>query len=376
MRNQFQQPTPVMQTTASQHATKSILFLRFSITEQVLFAKRLSFLIKAGITVLESMTIIRNQTKSKRKQRIFNSIIADISAGQYLSSSLAKYRQLFGSFTINIIRIGEQTGMLSENLIYLAQELSKRQALQRKIRSALMYPLCITIATLGVTGLLVVFIFPKIMPIFISLDITLPLTTRILLAISAYLTDWGLLTICGIALAVILFSILRTLFPSVRTAIDWTILKLPIVGNIARAYNCANFCRTLGLAINTDVNIIPAMQITADVIRNTLYKHACFDIAQHSMQGENISLTMIRYPALFPDMLPHMVLIGEKTGSLSQTLGYLSDHYEAEVDEGTKNLSNAIEPVLLMIMGTLVGLIAVSIISPIYEVTRYLSNGY
>ncbi len=355
-------------------SSESTQFLRFSIQEQVLFAKRLSFLVKAEVSLLESITMIRNQTKSKRKRRVFDSIIQDIEAGQFLSTSLAKYGYLFGEFTVNIIRIGENAGVLSENLMYLADELGKRRALKRKVQSALIYPIFISIATLGVTGLLVVFIFPKIMPIFISLNIALPLTTRMLLAVSVYLQNWGILTLLGILIAIIVFMVARTLLLPIRTATDWFLLKLPIAGNIARSYNCANFCRTLGLNINAGVNLVEAMHITAQVTKNVMYKNAYLDIASHIVKGKKISDIMMHHTTLFPDMLPHMICIGETTGSLSHTLGYLSELYETEVDESTKNLSNSIEPILLMIMGILVGLIAVSIISPIYEVTRHLSD--
>ncbi len=353
---------------------ESTQFLRFSIQEQVLFAKRLSFLVKAEVSLLESITMIRNQTKSKRKRRVFDSVIQDISAGQFLSTSLAKYGHLFGEFTINIIRIGENAGVLSENLMYLADELGKRQALQRKVQGALVYPIFISIATLGVTGLLVVFIFPKIMPIFISLNITLPLTTRILLAVSIYLQEWGILTLLGIFIAIIAFMVARALILPIRTATDWFLLKLPIAGNIARSYNCANFCRTLGLNINAGVNLVEAMHITAQVTKNVVYKNAYLDIVSHIVKGKKISDVMMQHATLFPDMLPHMICIGETAGNLSHTLSYLSELYETEVDESTKNLSNSIEPILLMTMGVLVGLIAVSIISPIYEVTRHLSD--
>ncbi len=358
----------------SRVAPASSSFIRFSINEQVLFAKRLSFLVKAGVSLVESVTMIRNQTKSKRKQKIFETIIHDLSAGQSLASSLEKYKHLFGEFTINIIRVGENAGVLSENLIYLADELAKKQSLERKVRGALIYPLFITIATLGVTGMLVVFIFPKIMPIFISLNITLPWTTRALLAVSVYLENWGLHTIVGIIIAFIVYALFRKYFPSVRKASDWLILQLPIVGSIARAYNSANFCRTLGLNIHAGINLTEAMYITADVTKNVIYKNAYLDIAEHVVKGVKISTTMQKYTNVFPDMLPHMVLIGETTGTLPDTLGYLSDLYESEVDESTKNLSSSIEPVLLMVMGVLVGLIAVSVISPIYEVTKHIGN--
>jgi type IV pilus assembly protein PilC len=161
---------------------------------------------------------------------------------------------------------------------------------------------------------------------------------------------------------------------TLQYATDWLLLRLPIAGPIARAYNCANFCRTLSLNVKSGISLTESLFITADVTKNSLYKEAFVDIANHTMKGEKISSTMSKYPHIFPDMLPHMILIGETTGSLTNTLSYLSDLHEAEVEEGTKNLSNSIEPILLITMGLMVGTIAVSVIAPIYEVTKHIGN--
>ncbi len=349
-------------------------FLRFSIKEQVLFAKRLSFLVKAGVSLVEGLTLIRNQTKSKRKQKVYDTITADVNAGQFLSHAMQPYRHLFGDYSINIIRVGEQAGVLSENLIYLADELAKRQTLQRKVRGALVYPIFITIATFGVTGLLTVYIFPKIMPIFSSLNIALPLSTRILLAVSTYLQHWGIHTIIGVIAFFVLFAVVRKTVHPVQVATDWFLLRLPLVGTMMRAYNAANFCRTLGLTVYAGVHLTEAVYITADVTKNTIYKNAYRKLAEGVMRGERISSNLAQYKSIFPDILPHMILVGETTGSLSSTLGYLSELYETELDEQTKNLSNSLEPILLMTMGVLVGIIAISVITPIYEVTKSIDK--
>jgi len=364
----------VYEVVASVSEPASANFVRFSIKEQVLFAKRLAFLSKAGVSILESVTIIRNQTKNKRKRHILDTVVADVAAGQSLSKSLERYKQLFGEFTVNIIRIGETAGVLPENLMYLSEELTKKQALQRKVQGALIYPIFITIATFGVTGMLIIFIFPKIMPIFISLNVTLPWTTRMLLAASEFLSAYGFITLLGFIFVIVAFEICRRTVHSLHYATDWLLLRLPIAGGIARAYNCANFCRTVALNIKSGVTLSESLFITAEITKNTLYREAYLDFATHVMKGEKISTTMNKYMKIFPDMLPHMILIGETTGSLSNTLSYLSDLYEAEVEESTRNLSNSIEPILLMTMGIMVGTIAVSVIAPIYEVTKSIGN--
>lgn len=345
----------------------------FGLKDQIFLAKRLSFLSKAGIPLIESFNIIRDQTKSKAKSRILDSIISDIAAGQYLATSLAKNRRVFGDFAVNLIRVGETSGILTENLSYLADELAKRRALRNKVLGALIYPAFITVATLGITILLTVYIFPKIMPIFTSLHVPLPFTTRALIAISAYMRSWGLLTLVVLAALVVLFLYLRYRYQAVRVAADRALLRVPFAGPIVESYNLANFTRTLGLMLKSGVPVATALVVAADTTANRVYSDAYRSIADSVTKGEPISRGIQNANARFPDLLTHMIAVGEQTGSLAQTLLYLAELYELEVDEQTKNLSSSIEPILMLVMGAIVGLIAVSVITPIYEITQHLS---
>lgn len=346
---------------------------RFTLKEQIFFAKRLSFLAKAGVPLMESLIIIRTQTKSPGKTKVYDTIITDISNGQNLSDSIAKCKYFLTDFGVNIIRVGESSGILEQNLTYLADELAKKNALRKKVIGAMVYPLFITVATLGVTGLLTVYIFPKIMPIFTSLHVPLPLTTRVLIAVSEYLRTWGLLTILILALLIILFLVLRARYEGVRYRSDHAFLTIPLAGTIARSYNLANFCRTMGLMLRSGVPLATAMEITAETTPNLVYQRAFARIAGCVTKGEPMSRQLERDEYLFPSIVTHMIAVGEKTGSLASTLGYLADMYELEVDDLTKNLSSAVEPVLMLVMGLLVGLIAVSVITPIYGITQHLS---
>ena len=347
--------------------------MRFSVKEQTLFAKRLSFLVKAGVPILECLHLIRKQTRSRAKGRIFEQVIKDVSNGQYLASSLQKHGRFFGGFAINLIRVGETSGVLSQNLAYLADELHKKHALRRKVVGALVYPIFITVATLGLTTILTAYIFPKLMPIFGSLGVNLPLTTRILISVSAYLREWGILTLILFIVFLVGVFALRANIKTVRYYLDYFILRIPIAGSIAVTYNLTNFTRTLGLMLRSGVPLTEALAITAETTPNLVYRAAYVRMARGVTKGEQISRTLEREPKLFPDVLTHLVAIGEKTGNLSTTLTYLAELYEAEVEEKTKNLSSSIEPVLMITMGVIVGLIAVSVITPIYEITQHLS---
>ena len=178
-------------------------YTSFSIKKQTFFAKRLSFLIRAGIPILESVSVIRRQAKSKSEAKILGKIASDIMNGQSLAGSLAKFKGVFGNFMINVIRAGESSGSLTENLNYLAEELRKKELLRKKILSSMFYPLIILIATFAITALLVVYIFPKILPIFASLNVELPITTRAVIFLSNSLRSYGFWILLGIIILVI-----------------------------------------------------------------------------------------------------------------------------------------------------------------------------
>jgi type IV pilus assembly protein PilC len=350
-----------------------VFFVRFPIKEQVHFAKRMAFLIGADVPMLESLYLLQKQAKSSALKHLYNEIIYDVSNGSYLSTSLAKYKKHFGSFAVNIIRIGETRGALRQNLNYLADELKKSQEIRKKVIGALVYPIFITIVTLVLSGMLTVFIFPKIMPIFQSLNVQLPITTIILLAVSNFLAVYGLHLIGGIILFTVIFAVLLRNIEAFRLFIHHTILRLPLAGHLAKYYNMANFCRTLGLLLKSDVDVIEAILTVGETTNNLVYRNEYRHMASVVERGERISTYIERHQRYFPDFTAHLIAVGEMSGSLSDSLIYLSETYESDIDDMTKNLSNSIEPLLMIFMGLIVGFVAVSVITPIYEVTQHLN---
>jgi len=347
---------------------------RLSVREQTLFAKRLSFLIGAGVPVLESLHVLREQTTSRSVQKVISQVIRDVANGRFLSGALARFQTMFGEFAINIIKVGESSGVLSQNLRYLAEELEKKDALRKKVVGALVYPIFITLATVGVTGLLTVYIFPKILPIFSSVGVTLPITTRILIVVSTYLHDNGLILLGILTVVTIATVIMHRNLPAFRMVSDSIMLKIPLAGRIMQYFNMANITRTLGLLLKSGSTIVDALDTTARTTRNRVYKRELLRAVEHVKRGEQVSEHFKKHPGLFPILVGHMVAIGEKTGNLSETLVYLSGLYEEEVNTHTKNISNSVEPVLMIVMGLLVGFVAVSVITPIYEITQTISN--
>jgi type IV pilus assembly protein PilC len=345
---------------------------KFSVKKQTFFAKRLSFLIKSGLPMLESMHIIQKQTKNKSEIKIFDRIISDVANGQSLATSLAKFKGVFGNFAINIIKAGESSGTLTSNLSYLADELKKKELLRKKIMGSLLYPIIITVATFGITGFLTVYIFPKIMPIFQSLKAELPFSTRFLIWLSQVVRNYGLYIFLVLVFLILAIALAVKYSSKVKFIFHGLILRIPIAGPIAKNYNLTNTMRTMGLLLKSGISLTESLIVTRDTTENVQYKKAFDDISHGVMKGKNISQLIVAHPKIFPEMLGHMIAIGERSGNLSNTLIYLSEYYENEFDDQTKNLSSSIEPVLMIIMGVMVGFIAISIISPIYGITQSL----
>lgn len=345
---------------------------KLSNREQTLFAKRLAFLVKAGVPLLESLMILRDQAPSRAVGRVYDRIIHDITNGQYLYKSLKRLKGAFGDFAVNIIEVGEHSGILSQNLVYLAEELKKKEELRRKILGAMVYPIFITIATLGVTALLTAYIFPKIMPIFTSLHAKLPFTTRALIAVSGFLREWGVVTVIVLVAAWVIFLALHRRVPAVRMWNDRMLLYMPLAGGMAKTYNIVTFSRTVGILLKSGILLSDALRITGDTMKNRIYRRECYRLAEKVEKGEPVSRYLLSHRTFFPPMLSHMIAIGEKTGKLSDVMTYLSELYEGELEDLTKNLSVSIEPILMMVMGLIVGFVAVSVITPIYDITQNL----
>ncbi len=347
-------------------------FTRMSGRDQAFFIKRLSFLIRAGVPVLDSLVMIREQTKRKGYSKVVDAVIKDVSNGQKLSTSLEKYPNMFSEFSINIIGFGESSGILSENLDYLADELQKKQALKKKVVGAFIYPLVVTVATFGITGFLMVYLFPKIMPVFTSLHMELPFTTRTVIFLSNFTRTNGLNMVLAILGVSIVFTLLLKKSRYFRYYFDKFTLKIPLVGGILRDYNLANSTRTIGLLLKGGVTVSEAIPIAEKTSGNLVYKEEFKKLSVYINRGDKISSYLDTRRHLFPDVLSQIVAVGERSGNLSNSLVYLSELYEREVDDFTKNISSLIEPALMIFMGIMVGFIAISIITPIYSITQNL----
>ncbi len=346
--------------------------LRFPIREQILFSKRLAMILRSGMPVRDALVMINAQGNSRSAAYVFSRLIADVSRGMTLSASMASFASVFGIFSINMMKVGEASGTLHSNLAYLSEELKKKDALKKKVIGALMYPAVIVCATVGISAVLTVYIFPKIIPIFQGFKHRLPLSTRLLIGLSSFLIKDGLLLIAFLLAAGIgIFFLMRTL--RAKRVIDRAILYLPLFGMLSRSYNLANITRTTSLLIKGDVRIVQALSIVAESTANTAYRECLVGIVENVAHGQRLSAQMQEHPVLFPSLATQMVAAGEETADLAGALMYISDMYEDDISDLTKNLTTLLEPVLMVVMGIIVGFIAISIITPIYGITQDLT---
>lgn len=347
-------------------------FLSFPISEQILFAKRLSMVLRSGTPILQGLELLKTHTTSRSASHVYRKLTEHIAKGQPLSSGLGKFPRLFGEFAINIVGVGETTGTLPDNLNYLAEELKKKQTLKKKVVGALIYPILIVVATSGIAMLLTVYIFPKITPIFKSFHTTLPLSTQILIAVSGFLITDGLWLLLDIGIFIALFLLLLR-FKQFHYWYDRFLLTIPIVGTIIRYYNVVNITRTLGLLLSCNVRVVEAFEIVAKSTKNPVFRKEMESAAKHSLRGQKIAYQFQERMQIFPPMVAQMIAVGEGTGNLSESLVFCAEMYEEEINDLTKNLTNMLEPVLMIIMGLIVGFVAISIITPIYGITQNLT---
>lgn len=349
-----------------------INFGGIDLTDRALFAKNMSVMIKSGIPIVEALDIAADSTQGKFKQVIMQ-IANSVASGKSLSDGLEEFPKVFSSLFINSVYAGETSGTLEENLEYVAEQLHKEKELTAKIKGALLYPIVVLVAAVMLGVGVVFFVLPKITPLFEGLGVDLPITTRILIWISHFVEQHSVSLLSGIVIFTGAFVwVTRQKFSHPVT--HWVLLRMPVVKSLVCNSNIARFCRTLGTLIKSGLTVSEAVAITAETSSNYYYVEALNDISRRLVSGSTLSSNIIMHGDLFPKIVTRMIRVGEESGRLEETLLYLASFFEEEVDDGAKNLSTAIEPILLIGIGIGVGFLALSIITPIYSITGNISR--
>lgn len=347
--------------------------LRLPLIEQEMLLRRLAMLLAGGVPLVEALRMLERQSASPTMAAIAAAAANDTERGRTLAASLSERSGVFDSLTLALVEIGERSGTLEVNLRQLASDIKKRRALRRAVVSAATYPAFVLLATLGIAIFLAAYVFPKIVPVFRSLDAALPPTTRFMIGVSDLLLNhpWLLLLSVGLLVVVAATALRR---PRVRLALDRAVIRLPVFGALARGQSVANHCRAFGLLLGSGEPAVEAARLSAVAVGNQAYTQVISTFAPAVAAGGSVSDCYRSAPSLFPPIVPQLLEAGERTGNLQETFLFLATIHEEEVDELAKGLGPALEPILLIVMGAVVGFVALSIITPIYALTSRLGS--
>ncbi len=332
----------------------------------VMFTRQLSAMVSAGVPILRALSSLENHSESTSLKHILQQVIKDIESGSPLADALGKYPNTFSDVYVNMVRAGEAAGIVDDILKRLAMQQEKNATMRKKIKSAMTYPMVLLFITIGAFFGLMVFVIPQIGKILQDLggpDAQLPLLTQVMLGLSAFmLSYWYILVPLVVGIIVLLMRYIKT--PVGRRMFHHLVLKIPAIKIIIMKVAVARFARTFSALMGAGVSILESLNVTARAVGNVVYEEAIIEAAEKVKSGKNLS-EIIASNALFPPIVAQMIAVGEETGQTDTVLVKVADFYEEEVDVAIDGISSIIEPVMILVMGSAVGLIAASVMGPI-----------
>lgn len=346
--------------------------MRINTLERISLTKHLAVMVKAGIGLSQALENLSEQSKGD-SQKILKSIKLKLDNGANLATAMGNFPNVFDEFYLGIVKVGEQTGKLDSSLDYLAVQQGKEYALEKKVSGALMYPGIILIATVGLAAFISLFILPKLTTFFDAFSADLPMTTKILLGISNFMKNYGLLFF-GMMAAFIFGFLMLLKIEKIKLWWDKFILRLPLLGRLLVEREVSRFARNLATMIKSGLPIFEALKIAANSQSNFAYKKAILELSINLEKGKKMTeiLKQSNYKLLFPRLVADMIAVGEETGSVEESLFYVSQFYEEDIEETAKNMTTILEPIILLVIGLMVAFVALAIISPIYQLTGAL----
>jgi type IV pilus assembly protein PilC len=344
------------------------LLARIKLQNKIIFTKNLASMTEAGLPLTRALSILERQTKNVAFKEVINSLSEGINKGDGFSDGLNKFPKVFSPLFISMVRAGEESGSLSESLKIVGDQLEKSYILKKKIKGAMMYPMIVVGAMIIIGILMLIYVVPTLTATFKELNVELPASTQFVIFISDFMAENTLL-----AISIIIATVTGFIF-SLKTkrgtrVTEFVVLRIPIIGKIAKKVNSARTARTLSSLLSSGVDMVGAISITRDVVQNSYYKEVLESAAASVQKGTPLSESFKRREDLYPILVGEMVEVGEETGKLSEMLLEVAIFYENEVDTATKNISTIIEPFLMVLIGIVVGFFALSMITPMYSLS-------
>ncbi len=365
--NQLRDLKMIPVSVKKQDSKKKVGKLSFKIKDDVLivFTKQLYTLLKAGVPIVTSLSTVKDQTRDENFKKIIEKLSDDIEQGSKLSDAFSQYPRIFSSIYVNSIKIGEVSGTLEESLLYLYKYLEDDARMRSEVKKAFRYPIFVFIGLIGAFVVFTTTVIPNFMPMFEKQGADLPLPTKILVVMHSLIANYGLFVLAGLIIlitAIVLY--VRT--PGGRFVFDTILLKLPIVGEFIKKVNISQFAKLFFTMNRTGVNITNSFAIMQQVMRNKVFNKEIKIASDKIINGEGIAASLQQSP-YFSNLLVEMISIGEKSGALDDMLANISEFYDREVSDTVSNMTSLIEPIVTVVLGGMILLLALAMFLPMWE---------
>lgn len=331
-------------------------------------AKNLSAMLSAGLSISRALSVIERQSSNKSLKAIATGLSEDVRKGASFHEALVNYPRVFPEIFVAMARAGEESGSLSESLQVVALQMERSEELRRKIKGAMIYPAIVITAVVIVGILMLVYVVPTLTSTFTSLGVQVPLATRIIVAMSDFMVAHVGLVFLGL-IAFVIGSILFVRSRPGSRLVLGIALHLPVIGELVRETYAARASRTLSSLLSAGVPVLEALAITKEVVHAQVFADVVSEAEEHVRKGELLSTSFSEHSKLYPILMSDMLAVGEETGKVAEMLKQIAQFYEEDVAQKTKDLSTIIEPILMLIIGSVVGVFAVSMIAPIYQLS-------
>ena len=342
-------------------------FNRVRTKDIVILSRQLATLFEAKVSILESFQLLSSQTKNAKLKASLSEVVEDIRGGNTLSAAMSKHPDVFSKFYVNMVRSGEESGKLEEIFESLADHLERSYKLVSKAKNALVYPIFVVGAFFAVMFLMLTFVIPKLTAILTEVGQDIPFYTKIVIGVSNVFKDFGVFLLIALAIGfVFLWRYIKT--ESGRISFSSFQLSVPFIGDLYKKFYLARITDNMETLLSSGVSAVKALEISADVVGNKIYEKILFDAAEKVKGGSPISDALDKYDEI-SILVVQMIRTGEKTGKLDFMLKTLGKFYKREVDNVVETLVGLIEPVMIVVLGGSVGLLLVSILGPIYNIT-------
>ncbi len=347
---------------------------KVSAAELALFTKQFGTMLEAGLPLLDALNTQYRQTKNRLLKNALREIARDVEGGYTLAESMKKHKKVFSELYVNMVEAGEKGGALGEILARLAEYLEKMADIQRKIKGAMIYPIIVICVMIVAVAALLIFVIPTFAELYKSFGAQLPGLTRMVIGISDFVKG-NILLILAILIGIIAFITGWYKTTSGKEVLDRVILRIPIIGPLVHKNSLARFSRTLSTLLNSGVDLMEAMEITARTTGNKVVQHGIMRARNSIREGSTIARPL-QESRIFPPLVVQMVAIGEQSGNLDEMLAKVADFYDKEVDAAVEALTTALEPIIMVLLGSIVGTMVIAMYLPIFKLIPTLMEKF